>query len=75
MLTKKRIWREKFRGIIGDWREWLGEGEDGDKVEKIRSNTYKGVPIGSDKFIKGLDRIAGRVLHYRPIGRPKKINK
>ena len=74
VLTKKRDWCEKFEGI-GDWKEWLAEGEDRDEIEMIRRNTYKGLPSGSEKFIKKVERLRGRVLHYRPIGRPKKAVK
>lgn len=72
VLTRRSEWWERFEEI-GDWRKWLAEGEDRDKVEIIRRNTYKGLPSGSEKFVKIFERIAGRVLHYRPIGRPKKV--
>lgn len=74
VLTKKSDWWKKFEGI-GNWGEWLAEGEERDKVEIIRRNTYKGLPSGSEKFIRKLERVAGRVLNYRPIGRPKKADK
>ena len=74
VLTKKSDWWERFEGM-GDWGNWLAEKEVGDKVEIIRRNTYKGLPSGSEKFIRKLERVAGRVLNYRPIGRPKKADK
>jgi len=32
----------------------------------------KGLPCGSEKFIRRLEKTAGRILHYRPMGMPKK---
>ena len=40
----------------------------------LRRNVEKGLPCGTDKFIQKLETIAGRVLQYRPIGRPRKDN-
>jgi hypothetical protein len=38
----------------------------------MRMTRGKGLPCGKDSFIKKLERIAKRVLRYRPRGRPKK---
>jgi hypothetical protein len=38
----------------------------------IRRNIDKGLPCGSDRFIKKLEKQIGRVLEYRPLGRPVK---
>jgi len=32
----------------------------------------RGLPCGSEKFVRKLERIAGQTLRYRPRGRPKK---
>ncbi len=38
----------------------------------IRRNVEKGIPCGSDRFIKKLEKQIERVLQYRPPGRPAK---
>ena len=38
----------------------------------IRRNIEKGLPCGSDKFIGKLEKRVGRLLQYRPLGRPGK---
>ncbi len=42
------------------------------KFLTIRRNTEKGLPIGTEKFIRKLERISDRILRYRPVGRPRK---
>ncbi|MDA2918457.1 hypothetical protein MYX76_03000 [Desulfobacterota bacterium AH_259_B03_O07] len=51
----------------------MAEGDETEEVRLIRRNIEKGLPCGSDKFIRKLERTAGRILRYRPMGRPKKI--
>ena len=57
---------------IGDWSGWLAEGDSEEELFIIRRNIEKGLPCGSDRFIKKLEKRIGRVLQYRPLGRPKK---
>jgi len=56
---------------IENWSEWLAEGDEPHEIKVIRRNIEKGLPCGSDGFIKRLERIAGRILQYRPQGRPR----
>jgi len=48
--------------------------EDEFETDLIRRNTEKGIPTGSGRFIRRLEKLSDRVLEYRPIGRPRKQN-
>jgi len=73
ILTKKMKWLNKYEGI-DNWRQWLSIKEENEKTDLIRRNTEKGIPTGSGRFIRRLEKLADRVLDYRPIGRPRKQN-
>jgi len=73
ILTKKMKWLNKYEGI-DNWRQWLSIKEEKEKTDLIRRNTEKGIPTGSGRFIRRLEKLADRVLEYRPIGRPRKQN-
>ncbi len=70
-LTDKSAWRRQFDSI-GDWSDWLAVGDEPDKMEVLRRNADKGLPCGSENFIRKLEKLTGRALQYRPRGRPKK---
>jgi hypothetical protein len=38
----------------------------------VRANTYSGRPLGSEEFVKTLERDLGRVLDPKKGGRPRK---
>jgi hypothetical protein len=71
VLTTNSSWRRQVEGI-GDWSAWLAQGDEPGELEIIRRNADKGLPCGSQKFIGILERLTGRVLQYRPRGRPRK---
>ena len=71
VLTAKSSWRKQFEAI-GDWSAWLAEGDAPPQLEVLRRNAEKGLPCGSDKFIRKLEKLTGRALQYRPRGRPRK---
>ncbi len=71
LLSQKLDWKQQCESIL-DWPAWLAEGDDPQELEVLRRNAEKGLPCGADKFIRGLEKVAGRPLHYRPLGRPKK---
>ena len=73
ILTTKMKWLNKYEGI-DNWSQWLSIKEEKEKTDLIRRNTEKGIPTGSGRFIRRLEKLAGRVLEYRPIGRPRKQN-
>lgn len=53
VLTKKIYWRKQMESI-GDWSAWLAEGDAEQEISLIRRNIEKGLPCGSDQFIKKL---------------------
>ncbi len=72
LLTNKTSWLKKFKQI-DNWSAWLAEGDDDEQLSVLRRNSEKGLPCGSEKFIKKLEKISGKVLQYRPQGRPQNL--
>jgi putative transposase len=71
VLTTKSSWRKQFEAI-GDWSAWLAQGDAPQQLEVLRRNAEKGLPCGSQKFIRKLEKLTGRALQYRARGRPRK---
>lgn len=71
IMSQKTDWKKRCEQI-SNWSEWLAEGDDPEKIELLRRNVEKSLPCGAEKFIQKLEKIAGRPLRYRPLGRPKK---
>ena len=67
-------WRKAI-GRVGDWSEYLTQPEDADDTARLRRWTRAGCPLGSDSFIRKLERTLGRRLRPLPVGRPRKIPK
>ncbi|MGB7291862.1 MAG: transposase, partial [Thermodesulfobacteriota bacterium] len=70
LLTRSSRWLDEFEWIE-NWSSWLTDGDDLKKVEVLRRNIKKGLPCGTDDFIRKLEMKAGRILHYRPQGRQR----
>ena len=60
---------------VGDWSAWLREGQDDAMVRAIRGGTRTGRPVGSEPFVRRLERMLGRVLRPRKGGRPRKARR
>jgi putative transposase len=58
--------------VIGSWSDWLKAGDNPRQLEFIRKCTKTGRPCGDDTYIKELEKITGRVLISRKVGRPSK---
>lgn len=71
VLSGKAAWRRQL-ARIGDWSAWLAEGDEADELNVLRRNVDKGLPCGSERFVERLEASTGRVLRYRPRGRPRK---
>jgi len=71
LTVKDSVHWKLFEGVA-DWAGWLAEGDDGERLGIVRRNIQKNLPCGSDRFIEELEQRAGRVLRFRPVGRPKK---
>jgi len=71
VLTSKTAWCKQFESI-GDWSAWLAEGDKPNQLEMLRRDSDKGLPCGSERFIRRLETLTGRDLVFRPCGRPRK---
>lgn len=50
---------------------WLSAGDGTEEIQILRRNVEKGLPCGSVGFVQELGKLAGRLLEYRPQGRPR----
>jgi len=59
-------------GSCEDWKKFIQEQDSRNEVERIKTHTMRGLPIGEEVFIKKLENKLGRMLRVVPPGRPKK---
>ena len=71
VLSSPPAWCRQFESI-GDWSAWLAGGDEPNQLEILRRNADKGLPCGSERFIRRIETLMGRDLTFRPRGRPKK---
>ena len=71
LLTTARNWRERL-SAVKDWSAWLAEGDEAEELATLRRNVGKGLPCGAESFLDRLEKLAGRPLRVRPIGRPRR---
>lgn len=71
LLSTKVAWQRMW-AQVPDWSAWLAEGEDDVQLSVLRRHINKGLPCGTERFIKRLEKKSGRSLRCRPRGRPKK---
>jgi len=60
---------------VGDWKAFVRVREDEDERDTIRRHERTGRPLGSEKFLAKLERLAGRVLRRRKPGPKRKRKK
>lgn len=53
------------------WKNFIESSDDKKIIDAIRKHTLTGRPLGSEEFVKGLERRFGRRLIALPKGRPK----
>jgi len=58
--------------MIDDWASFLSAGIDPQEQERLRRHERTGRPLGSQRFIKKLEKALGRVLRPQKGGRPRK---
>jgi putative transposase len=58
--------------MIEDWAGFLSVGVDPQEQERLRRHERTGRPLGSERFIKKLEKTLGRVLRPQKGGRPRK---
>jgi len=71
VLGKKEDWGNLLVSTE-DWANWLLIEEANDHLNVLRKHVEKGLPCGSEGFVKTLGNQIGRILELRPQGRPKK---
>jgi putative transposase len=71
LLKPAPRWRKDLDDIT-NWSHWLAEPDTEEALHILRRNAMMGLPCGSEKFIRKIEKQAGRDLHYKPQGRPKK---
>jgi len=54
------------------WRKELEDGMSDSQLDRLRSRTHTGRPLGSDSFLSKLETLLGRRVRPLPVGRPKK---
>lgn len=60
---------------LRDWKKFLDTEEKEDELNKIRTHTKLGFPLGSKEFVNELSSKTGKLLNLIPRGRPKKKSK
>ncbi len=61
-----------LRALVPDWRAFLAEGLGEDDLEALRRHARTGRPLGSERFVEGLEARLGRPLRPRKRGRKPK---
>ncbi len=74
LLKPKPGWRKDLDDI-NNWSSWLAEPDTEEALLILRRNAMMGLPCGSEKFIRKMEKQAGRDLRYKPQGRPKTVIK
>ncbi len=69
LLRPKSAWRHDFSDITS-WQAWLAEPDDEAALLVLRRNAMMGLPCGSEKFIKKIERaVAGICTTSHKAGR------
>ena len=72
-LLDLRGWGKLWRAE--QWAAELMRGDDAEFVERLRSQTGRGRPLGSDSFLSKVEKLLGRRVRPLPVGRPRKRGK
>ena len=70
LVSSKSRWVRTLSDLR-NWSEWLSEGDEDGELAELRRNIDKGLPCGNGRFITKLEKLANRVLRFRPQGRPR----
>ena len=69
-LIAPAAWRKHWGR--GDWAAVLAEGQERAELEALRRCTQNGRPLGDQAFVAKIEGQTHRILHARPVGRPRK---
>ncbi len=56
---------------IDNWKTYITEKADEEKIKTIRERTKTNRPAGSEKFIQNIQILSGKTFNFNPKGRPK----
>ena len=70
VLSDNHQWK-KLTEQVDDWSSCLAKGNGPSELKLIRRSIEKGLPCGSDLFIKSREKMIDRSLKFRPPGRPR----
>jgi putative transposase len=68
-LLDMHLWRSRFDGP--KWRDFLEQGMEADELDRIRTATKVGRPLGSEEFINKIEALTGRSIKPRKPGRKR----
>jgi putative transposase len=54
--------------IVGDWKEFLLDGDGEKEIKEIRRHERTARPLGRDGFVIALEKALGRTLRYQKSG-------
>jgi putative transposase len=60
-----------FVRSVRDWAGYLGQKESPEDIRRFEDHERTGRPLGSEDFVKRLERLSGRVLSPGQKGRPR----
>lgn len=60
-----------LQNMIKDWREFLLAGTQEREMEELRKHERTGRPLGSEQFVRRLEKTLDRILHKQKPGRKR----
>jgi putative transposase len=73
VLTKNRTWLNHL-DTIDNWSKWLAESDQGQELTVLRQHVERGLPCGTEDFVRELELQAGHALRPTAVGRPKNVS-
>ena len=68
-MLDMEFWRAEWTAVA--WRSFLADAAE-EEADEIRRNTHTGRPLGSEEFVRQMERRLSRTLMPRKGGRPRK---
>jgi putative transposase len=61
---------KSLMGLVGDWAEYLMTGDEPGTQSTSLCAIRTGRPVGSEQFVKSIEKLTSRNLAMRRVGRP-----
>lgn len=71
VLTKDAAWINQLSSIAA-WSEWLTEPDEQEQLAVLRQHAERGLPCGTEGFVRSLELQVGQPLRLTSVGRPRK---